>query len=170
MPKIIPFPELTEKRLQTLQEEAITKREFQRVQCLYLRQHGASSHDIAAVLAISAVTVKRVWSDYRRLGEKSLQERRGGRYRENMSQQEEKEFLAPFFEKAQTGGILMVNEIKKAYEKKLDRFVPKSTIYAILHRHGWRKIVPRPTHPKANKSAREIFKVSFPPAGSNRRH
>ena len=154
-----------------LQKQAVTKRQFQRVQCLYLRQHGAKSKDIGAALAISAVSVRRVWSDYRHHGEEAiLKDERGGRFRENMTKKEEQMFLQPFFQKASKGGVLIANEIKKAYEKKLGRPVPKSTIYAILNRNGWRKIKPRPTHPKGNESAREIFKVSFPPhreMGSN---
>ena len=166
------FPGLTAERLRTLQKQAETKREFQRVQCLHLRQHGASSGDIAAALALSSISVKRVWSDYRKGGEEAvLKDHRGGRYRQNMTKKEEDALLAPFFKKALKGGILIVNEIQQAYEKKLKRSVPKSTIYAMLHRHGWRKIAPRPSHPKGNESAREIFRVSFPPnrpVGSNR--
>lgn len=164
MPKALPFSELTKEKLHALQARASTKREFQRVQCVYLRQHGASSKDIAVVLALSAVSVKRVWSAYREHGEEAFfQEQRGGRYRENMTKQEEEAFLAPFLKKANEGGVLIVNEIHHAYAEKLQRRIPKSTLYAILHRHGWRKIAPRPTHPKGNVSAREIFKVSFPP-------
>lgn len=171
MPQATLFPGLTEKRLRALQQAALTKREFQRVQCLYLRQHGASSKDIAAVLALSSVSVKRVWGDYRKRGEEGiLQDRRGGRYRENMTEKEEHEFLDPFFKKASSGGVLIANEIQRAYEKKLKRPVPKSTIYGMLHRHGWRKIIPRPSHPKGNESAREIFRVSFPPDRSMGSH
>ncbi len=163
MPQVI-FPELTDRKLVNLQKQAATKREFQRVQCLYLRKHGATSKGIAAALALSAISVKRVWSDYRKHGEENiLKDKRGGRYRQNMTAVEEQEFLAPFFQKAARGELLIVNGIKDAYEKKLKRPVPKSTIYAMLHRHGWRKITPRPTHPKGNASSREIFKVSFPP-------
>lgn len=165
------FPELTGKKLLALQNKASTKREFQRVQCLYLRQYGASSKDIAAVLAMSGVNVKRVWIDYRRRGEDAVfKERRGGRYRENMTTKEERQFLNPFLKEAEKGGVLVVNEIHAAYEKKLRRPVSKSTVYAMLHRHGWRKIVPRPHHPKGNKSAQEIFRVSFPPDRSTGRN
>lgn len=169
MPHTI-FPELTEKRLRRLQDKASTKREFQRVQCLYLRHHGASSTDIAAALAMSGVSVKRVWIDYRKRGEEAVfKERRGGRYRENMTAEEECHFLSPFLKEAEKGSVLVVNEIHHAYEKRLKRQVPKSTVYAMLHRHGWRKIVPRPHHPKGNKSAQEIFRVSFPPNPQNGR-
>jgi hypothetical protein len=36
-----------------------------------------------------------------------------------------------------------------------------STIYRLLDRHGWRKLVPRPRHPKANPEEQAIFKKPF---------
>jgi transposase len=164
MPQATPFTDLTDDRLEDLRQRAATKREFQRVQCLFLRQHGGSSKDIAATLSMKAVGVRRVWSDYRKRGEEAIfVDRRGGRYNENMSEEEEKEFLAPFFENAKEGGILVVNEIKRTYEKKLRRSVPKSTVYEMLHRHGWRKVAPKPSHPQGDPVKREKFKTIFPP-------
>lgn len=171
MATALPFKGLTGKKLRGLQNQAKTKREFQRVQCLYLRQSGCASKDIATVMAMSPVGVRRVWVDYRKEGEKSVfREKRGGRYRENMTEAEEDALLKPFFRDAQKGGVLLVNDIQKVYEEKIGRRVQKSTIYAVLHRHGWRKIAPRPSHPKGNSSQKEIFKASFPPQGENRRH
>lgn len=164
MPKALPFPNLHEKEIQELQKQAQTKREFQRVQCLYFRQRGIPAKDIASVLAISTITVKRAWMNYRKFGKKTfLKDRRGGRYNDHMTKIEEGIFLEPFLKKAERGGILIVHEVHAAYEKRIRKKVPKSTVYALLHRHGWRKIVPRPSHPKANKIAQEIFRVSFPP-------
>jgi hypothetical protein len=44
----------------------------------------------------------------------------------------------------------VVSEIKEAYEKVVGHRVPKSTIYGIVARHGWRKIAPRSHHPKGD--------------------
>ena len=44
---------------------------------------------------------------------------RGGRRRENMTRDEEAAFLAPFFEKAKIGGILIVGEIKQALDVRV---------------------------------------------------
>jgi transposase len=164
MPRLTPFPDLSDEKLHDLQQRAQTKREFQRVQCLYFGQHGCSSTDIVATVALSTATVKRVWADYRERGEEAIfEDRRGGRYHAHLTREEEEAFLAPFFEAAKKGGILVVQTVKEAYEKKVERRVGSSTIYDLLHRHGWRKIVPRPSHPQGDPVAREKFKASFPP-------
>ena len=88
--------------------------------------------------------------------------KRGGRYRANITTDEENSFLASFLEKSVRGEILVVSEIKSAYEKIVGHAVPKSTIYRILARHGWRKITPRPRHPKADVILQEEFKKNSP--------
>lgn len=83
---------------------------------------------------------------------------RGGRRRENMSLKEETEFLLPFFEKAKSGGILVVGEIKQALDKKLDRKTALSSVYYLLHRHNWRKLAPDKRHIKTDVAAQENWK------------
>jgi hypothetical protein len=38
----------------------------------------------------------------------------------------------------------------------------------MLARHGWRKIVPRPKHPKADTDAQEEFKKNSPDLSKNK--
>jgi len=89
---------------------------------------------------------------------------RGGRRRQNMNSEEEKEFLAPFLEKAKTGGILIVSEIKQAMDGRLNRDVPLSSAYNLLHRHGWRKLAPDKRHPKSDVAVQEEWKKNFRPS------
>ena len=63
-------------------------------------------------------------------------------------------------EQASAGGVLKVAEVQQAYEAQVGKAVPNSTIYRVLARHGWRKVVPRPRHPKADGAARGAFKKS----------
>lgn len=86
----------------------------------------------------------------------------GGRRRENMTREEEVEFLEPFFEKAKTGGILVVGEIKQALDKRLGRKVALASAYNLLHRHGWRKLAPDKRHPQADVAAQEEWKKNSP--------
>ena len=53
---------------------------------------------------------------------------------------------------------LRVSKIKRSYEKAIGRTVPKPTVYRMLDRHGWRKISPRPRHPKADKENKRLLK------------
>lgn len=82
----------------------------------------------------------------------------GGRRRAYLTLEEENEFLSGFFEAASKGGILVVGKVHTALENKLGQKVAETTVYRMLSRHGWRKIVPRRRHPKSNESAQEGFK------------
>lgn len=86
----------------------------------------------------------------------------GGRRRENMTPEEEMAFLAPFFEKAAAGGILVVTEIKQALATRLGRKVALASVYNLLHRHGWRKIAPDKRHTKTDAEAQEDWKKNSP--------
>jgi hypothetical protein len=79
-----------------------------------------------------------------------------------MTVDEERLFLSSFLKKSARGEILVVSEIKKAYEKAVGHRVPKSTIYRIVARHGWRKVAPRPHHPKGDVVLQGEFKRNSP--------
>jgi transposase len=136
------------------------KPEFQRIQCILLRVTlGASAKDIAQVVGWTVGTVRVMHSQYAKEEDAFFDVvRRGGRHRQNMTIAQEEAFLAPFFDRAKAGGILVASEIKLAYEAVLGRRVAESTVYRMLDRHGWRKIVPRPSHPKSNQAAQAAFK------------
>lgn len=88
--------------------------------------------------------------------------RRGGRRHENMTCDAEAAFLAPFFEKAKAGGILVVGEIKQALDVRLGRKVALASAYHLLHRHDWRKLAPDQRHPKADVAAQGDWKKNSP--------
>lgn len=87
---------------------------------------------------------------------------RGGRRRENLSPEEEVEFLSPFLDKAKSGGILVASEIKPALEERLGRTVSLASVYNLLHRHDWRKLAPDKRHPKSDPAAQEEWKKNCP--------
>lgn len=141
-------------------KKAEGKPEFQRIQSILLRATlGASAKDIAQVVGWTTGTVRVMHSLYAKEGDAFFEvARRGGRHRQNMTVEQEEAFLSPFLERAKAGGILVVAEIKRAYEVMLGREVAESTVYRMLARHGWRKIAPRPKHPKADEAAQAAFK------------
>ena len=83
---------------------------------------------------------------------------RGGRRRENLSREQEAEFLAPFFDVAQKGGILVVTKVRMALEARLERPVALASVYNLLHRHGWRKLAPDKRHRKSDPPLQEAWK------------
>ncbi len=85
----------------------------------------------------------------------------GGRRHSYLTIQEEGAFLAGFLDSAGKGGFLVVSKIKQAFEAKIGQVVAESTIYRLLDRHDWRKIAPRPGHPKANLEEQERFKKNL---------
>ncbi len=76
-----------------------------------------------------------------------------------MSREAEKEFLQTFEEQAKAGQMLIISDIHAAYEKRVGKPVSVSTVYNLMHRNGWRKVMPRSRHPKkANDEAIEAYK------------
>ena len=82
----------------------------------------------------------------------------GGRRYAYMTIEEEQQFMSEFLDKASQGGILVVSDIKRAFETQVGQPVAKTTIYRMLDRHDWRSIIPRPRHPNSNAEAQEGFK------------
>jgi transposase len=82
----------------------------------------------------------------------------GGRQRENMTLPEEKALLDRFAKAAGAGEMLNIHDLKAAYEKAVGHETSNSTIYNLLARHSWRKLMPRPFHPKRNIAAQNSFK------------
>src|SRR5262252_1003652 len=71
---------------------------------------------------------------------------------------EEKAFLARFATAAGAGEMLNIHDVKAAYEQEIGHQTSDSTIYNLLHRHDWRKLMPRPFHPQRNLKAQNAFK------------
>ena len=65
-----------------------------------------------------------------------------------MTYEEEEEILKKFEDAANAGQVITVKEIKAAFDEKLGRDTGRGYIYMLLKRHNWRKIKPRPQHPK----------------------
>ncbi|MGH8336646.1 MAG: winged helix-turn-helix domain-containing protein [Rhodoferax sp.] len=146
-------------------KRASSHTEYQRIQCVLIRATlGSTAAEIAQLLGWSTATVHVMHSRWAKEGEALFDVHgRGGRRHQHLSEQQEGEFLAPFTAKAGAGGLLHVSEIKQALEQQVGTTVAASTVYRMLDRHGWRKVVPRPRHPKADMAAQAAFKKTAPP-------
>jgi len=83
---------------------------------------------------------------------------KGGRRHQYLTLEPEQDFLAPFFDQARAGTIATAAQVKQAFEARVGTEVDESTIRRLLDRHGWRKLVPRPVHPKADPAEQAAFK------------
>jgi transposase len=168
MRRATPLPEGALEQLELALKETRTKAEFQRVQCVWLRAAlGLSAEQVAIAIGWVPTSVRRLQARYLREGEATLQGlERGGRLHQNLSEEEERRLLRGFLAQAAQGGMLEVSRIKAAYEAAVGHGVPKSTVYRMLARHGWRKIAPRPQHPKANPARQRAFKKTPPDRAS----
>jgi transposase len=131
----------------------------QRIQMVLLREDGKTQPEISELIGVSLSTVNRAHMAYDNGGVSALRPKpTGGRRNENMKLEEEKAFLAKFAKAAGAGELLNVSELKIAYEKAIGRPTSNSTVYNLLARHQWRKLMPRPFHPDRNIEAQNAFK------------
>jgi transposase len=120
------------------------------------------AEEIARDTGVSVTTVRRVISHYNRLGLAAIETPgKGGRRHEYMSLEQERSFLQPFFARAAQGEIATAEEIQRAFEAAVKHEVHISSIYRLLDRHGWRKLVPRPRHPKSDPAEQAAFKKTL---------
>jgi transposase len=169
MKRLIVGDKPTVTRLAERLKQAGSRAEYQRIQCVLIRATlGSSAAQIAQLLGWSTATVHVLHSRWAREGDAIFDVRpRGGRRHQYLSPEQEAELLAPFVARADAGGMLTVSEIQQAYQDRAGKAVAASTIYRLLQRHGWRKLVPRPRHPKADVAAQAAFKKT-PPRGTQR--
>ncbi len=116
--------------------------------------------DIARQLGCGRSIVSNAVAEYNRLGKDSFEGPGSGSNRSNshMCESEEGEFLLKFVNRARRGLLCTTSSIKQAYEKEIKKEVHASVITRMLSRMGWRKLDPRPSHPKGSKHKQETFK------------
>lgn len=120
------------------------------------------AENIALHVGVSKRTVHELISRFNRMGTQAIETKgKGGRRTSYMSWKQEKQFLAQFQLPAQKGMITTITRIKQAFEQQVGHQVHMTTIYRLLHRHQWRKIIPRPHHPDVDEEKQREFKDNF---------
>jgi transposase len=121
-------------------------------------EQGMSIKDTANLLGRSSRWISHARKSFIEQGISTVSENFGGRRTANMSMAEEEAFLDSFKDKAKSGGVLEVSEIHARLEKALSRKIHLSTVYKLLHRHGWRKLAPRKRSTKSDPLVQEAWK------------
>lgn len=163
MPKTYKIEAETAEEIKEIRKGIKDKVVDKRLHAVQLRGEGMKNKEIAKKLDTSDKVVSHWISTYANKGIAGLLPKPHPASHYNMTFEEEEEFLAQFSEKAETGQIIEVSEIKQAYVEKVGHSISTGQIYRVLHRHGWRKIMPRSRHPKkADDEAIEASKKLNP--------
>ena len=160
------FPIGSELRLEALLKSIKDGSERRRIQSIHLWiKHGWSSEAIGETLGLHPVSVRKLWQRFRKEGEACFKSKpKGGRYRSYLKAEEERQCLEKCLRQAKGGHILVANHVRKTLEERIGHKIAVATVYRILHRTTWRKVAPRPKHPKANEEAMAAFKKTLPKA------
>ena len=134
------------------------KRADARLKALELRAEGMKAKEVSQATGFHAAYVTTLVAIYREKGLEYISGNHYGGNRRNMSFEEEASILAPFKERAEKGELVETSEIKMAYQKAVGHSIGTSQIYYVLHRHGWRKVMPRSRHPQ--KADEEVIETS----------
>ena len=135
-------------RIKDAEKKTKDKRISKKLMVLMLRYEGKSNPEISDKLDISTDRISHLISEFKRVGlEEYIRVKYTGNHR-NMSYEEEQAILDSFTKAADAGQIITVKEIKAAFDEKLGRDTGRGYIYMLLARHSWRKVKPRPEHPK----------------------
>ena len=148
-------------------KEAIFKskssRVVRRLQAVLFRSQDLSKEAIAGLLNYSTSHIQQIWSQYFKHGiESLLSKEHGGRRRYNLEISEEIALLEKYKRPSGEGNILEIDGIHRELCNIVGKEVSKSSAYRLVKRHGWRKLEPRPRHPKSNEKSSYFFKAFFP--------
>jgi transposase len=125
---------------------------------------GLSLDDTSVALGLSKSWTLRLRKRFGRIqrGQEQPKTKKGLRNRARMTLEEEAAILAPYLEQAKQGGVIVVPPLKAKLETAVGRSLALSTVYAMLHRHGWRKLAPDKQHPQSDPVAQEAWKKNSP--------
>jgi transposase len=120
-------------------------------------RYGLSLEKTAEALGITPSWVSCLRNRFIQGRQVSEAPRRGRRHHALLTYEEEVELLRPFLEEASRGHILVVGRVKAELEALLQRSLVRSWVYALLHRHGWRKLAPDKRHSQSDLEAQDAW-------------
>jgi len=115
---------------------------------LILRYKGLSNEEAGKQLGLCSVRISQLVNEYKRVGLESFAKKKYGGNHRSLSEAEEEEILNRFREQAEAGQVVIVADIKRAFDERLGKDTGRGYIYMLLARHDWRKVMPRQRHPK----------------------
>lgn len=136
-------------------------RRWQAIRCALV--HPKLAAEIALEVGLARPTVHNLIAAYNRHGPQGLETPgRGQRQRAYLSLEREQAVVEQFLNNSAVGQVSTGLQLKPALEQAIGHRVAKTTVYRLLKRHQWRKVVPRPRHPQASAAEQEAFKKTSP--------
>ena len=134
------------------------KQTDKRLGVLELRCKGKGLEEIAKDTGFHRSHVSNLIRKYFEEGLASVAEKQYRGNRRNMSPDREAAFVEGYRQRAEQGQMVDIREMAEAYEQEVGHRIGNSQIYRVLHRQGWRKVMPRSRHPK--KASEEVIETS----------
>jgi transposase len=114
---------------------------------------------LASRFGVRPQTVRNLLTAYRQRGPAGVETPgRGQRQRAYLSLEQERRLLERFYLESVAGHVSTGCGVKAVLEQEVGHAVAKSTVYRLMKRHQWRKVVPRPRHPQGTAEKQETFK------------
>lgn len=142
------FSEEEIREIEQARKEKKGKRAEARLKALELRAQGATAREVSGATGFHEGSITRLVAKFRDRGIEAISGNHDGGHHRNRCIEEEAAILAPFKAQAEKGELVEISEIANAYQNRVDHPIGKGQVYNVLHRHGWRKVMPRSRHPQ----------------------
>ncbi len=152
------FTHEEKQEIKAAREKNRDKNVEKRLEALEMRAEGHRNKEISEKTGFHTQYITVLVSRYKNNGLASITENHYHGNRRNLSYAEEEALLEPFRRDADAGKMVSVRDIEAAYREAVGHSIGTSQIYYVLHRHGWRKVMPRSKHPK--KASDEAIEAS----------
>jgi transposase len=124
--------------------------------------HPKPAAEIAQELGLARQTVHNLVAAYNRGGAAAIETPgKGQRQRAYLSLRGEQAVVDKFLKQSAKGQVSRGLKIRAALEKAVGHKVAKTTLYRVLKRHQWRKVVPRPYHPQSSPNLSRLVIMSL---------
>lgn len=155
---------LSRRQMERWLDSAQSVQNYEQRLAIFLIAHRClPASEVAQMLLVNEKTIRRWIHDYNAYGPAALgQQRSGGRHRNLLTESEETALLASLRIRAEQGEFVTVTKIWEEIQAQTHRKISESYLLHLLHRHHWRKVVPRPAHPKADPQKVAQYKKDFP--------
>lgn len=148
MSKLMISPEEYQAVLAAMKENQ-DKKIDRRLNVIKLRYEGLSDKEIAKVTEYHPKRIGQICKEFDEKGLAEFTRKKYGGNHRAMSYEEEEEIIRQVEEKAEAGQVVTAKELKAAFDERRGKDTGRGYIYMLLARHGYRKVMPRPRHPKA---------------------